>query len=146
MAKKKNGGGSRRPTATYPVGYGKPPKATQFKPGQSGNPNGRPRKTEPTLDEALSAMMDEPITISEQGQRRVVPYRDALVRSLAAKALNDAKVGLALMRYMDRTSLGGSQTSGEYPVQEEDEEILGRWRKRIVGTRRSPAHEEGNDD
>src|ERR1700758_809031 len=28
----------------YPVGYKKPPKHTQFKPGQSGNPNGRPRK------------------------------------------------------------------------------------------------------
>ena len=25
------------------VGYGRPPKASQFKPGQSGNPNGRPR-------------------------------------------------------------------------------------------------------
>lgn len=26
------------------VGYGRPPTATQFKPGQSGNPRGRPRK------------------------------------------------------------------------------------------------------
>ena len=26
----------------YEVGYGKPPKHTQFKRGQSGNPNGRP--------------------------------------------------------------------------------------------------------
>lgn len=28
---------------TDDVGYGKPPKRTQFKPGQSGNPKGRPR-------------------------------------------------------------------------------------------------------
>ena len=27
----------------YEVGYGKPPKHTQFKPGQSGNRKGRPR-------------------------------------------------------------------------------------------------------
>ena len=26
------------------VGYGRPPQATQFKKGQSGNPRGRPRK------------------------------------------------------------------------------------------------------
>src|SRR5690606_7285801 len=26
------------------AGYGRPPKETQFKPGQSGNPRGRPRK------------------------------------------------------------------------------------------------------
>ena len=29
----------------YPVGYRKTPKHTQFKPGQSGNPKGRPRKS-----------------------------------------------------------------------------------------------------
>lgn len=27
----------------YSVGKGKPPKHTQFKPGQSGNPKGRPK-------------------------------------------------------------------------------------------------------
>ena len=27
----------------YEVGYGKPPKSGQFKPGQSGNPKGRPK-------------------------------------------------------------------------------------------------------
>ena len=29
--------------ATYKVGYGKPPKQTQFKKGVSGNPSGRPK-------------------------------------------------------------------------------------------------------
>lgn len=28
----------------YPVGYGRPPVATRFRRGRSGNPNGRPRK------------------------------------------------------------------------------------------------------
>ena len=27
----------------YEIGYGKPPKQTRFKPGQSGNPRGRPK-------------------------------------------------------------------------------------------------------
>jgi hypothetical protein len=33
------------------VGYGRPPRAHQFKPGQSGNPTGRPRgaKSEATM-------------------------------------------------------------------------------------------------
>src|SRR6478752_5394166 len=38
--------------AGYAVGYGKPPKATQFKPGKSGNPNGRP-KGQPTTQQLL---------------------------------------------------------------------------------------------
>ena len=29
--------------ADYVVGYGRPPKATQFAPGKSGNPRGRPK-------------------------------------------------------------------------------------------------------
>ena len=29
--------------ASYDVGYGKPPASTRFKPGQSGNPKGRPK-------------------------------------------------------------------------------------------------------
>ena len=33
------------PTAAeYAVGYGRPPTWTQFRPGRSGNPNGRPKK------------------------------------------------------------------------------------------------------
>ena len=37
----KHGGLDERKTEQ--VGYGKPPKLTRFKPGQSGNPRGRPR-------------------------------------------------------------------------------------------------------
>ncbi len=32
-------------TGGYDVGYRKPPKHTRFKPGQSGNPRGRPKGT-----------------------------------------------------------------------------------------------------
>ncbi|XHR27473.1 MAG: DUF5681 domain-containing protein [Chthoniobacteraceae bacterium] len=32
------------PTSGYDVGYGKPPKHSQFQKGQSGNPAGRPKK------------------------------------------------------------------------------------------------------
>lgn len=34
---------ARTGNASYAVGYGRPPKATQFKEGQSGNPKGRPK-------------------------------------------------------------------------------------------------------
>ena len=42
----------RAPTGDYPVGYAKPPKATQFQPKQSGNPSGRP-KGRPSLNEII---------------------------------------------------------------------------------------------
>jgi hypothetical protein len=34
--------------ADYVVGHGRPPKATQFAPGKSGNPRGRPRGSRTT--------------------------------------------------------------------------------------------------
>ncbi len=35
--------GNRTKRGDYKVGYGRPPKSGQFKPGQSGNPAGRPK-------------------------------------------------------------------------------------------------------
>jgi len=32
-----------RPDADYEVGYARPPEATRFRPGRSGNPKGRPK-------------------------------------------------------------------------------------------------------
>ena len=37
-------------TRNYEVGHCKPPKHTQFKPGQSGNPKGRPKKDKQLAD------------------------------------------------------------------------------------------------
>lgn len=43
MAKRKRSSGSR--SGGYDVGYGKSPKETQFRKGQSGNPKRRPKRS-----------------------------------------------------------------------------------------------------
>jgi Family of unknown function (DUF5681) len=46
------------------IGYGSPPKRTQFKPGQSGNPSGRPKGIRNFRTELLDELA-ESITIKE---------------------------------------------------------------------------------
>jgi len=54
-------------TDDYEVGYGKPPKKSQFPKGTSGNPTGRPKKAR-DLGATLLREANSPITIVESGQ------------------------------------------------------------------------------
>lgn len=55
----------------YEVGYGKPPVATRFKPGQSGNPKGARRKVRPSnLGEAVDAALMRRQTVMIDGKRQ----------------------------------------------------------------------------
>ena len=70
----------------YNVGYGKPPKSGQFKPGKSGNSKGRPKGSR-KLATDLATELNEQITVREDGRSRRVSKQRALIKSLMAKAL-----------------------------------------------------------
>lgn len=67
----------------HSVGYGKPPKEHQFRPGKSGNARGRPRRE--TVD--IAAMLREPIACSVNGEKVVKSAFEAGLHSTVAKAL-----------------------------------------------------------
>jgi hypothetical protein len=79
------------------VGYGRPPTATRFKPGQSGNPRGRPKGTKNLLSD-LREELSEKIRIREGGKERQVSKQRAFVKSLVAAAVKgDARATTALV-------------------------------------------------
>jgi hypothetical protein len=73
--------------ADYEVGYGKPPKQGQFKPGRSGNPKGRPkgRKNQKT---AFEEVMGEPIPVTQNGKTRKRPAFEVALIQIRQAALN----------------------------------------------------------
>ncbi len=68
------------------VGYKKPPKSTQFKPGQSGNPKGRPKKVK-NIQELVKTIMEEEVPIKLRGEQVQVTMLEAYYRSLAHGAV-----------------------------------------------------------
>ena len=71
----------------YEVGYGKPPKKSQFQKGVSGNPSGRPKKSldfdQESIQEANSL-----ITISEKGRSKRITKREVVIKQLTKQAMS----------------------------------------------------------
>ncbi|MGO9786779.1 MAG: DUF5681 domain-containing protein [Stellaceae bacterium] len=69
------------------IGYGRPPKATQFLPGQSGNKSGRPKGRRNFITE-LRAELNSTTTVTENGQRLTVTKQLAVIKNLIAAAMD----------------------------------------------------------
>jgi hypothetical protein len=70
----------------YRVGYGKPPKNSQFKAGESGYPKGRPRGTK-NLATIFSDALNQKFEIQENGKTRMITAREGIVRRVINEAL-----------------------------------------------------------
>jgi hypothetical protein len=67
------------------VGYGSPPVATRFKPGQSGNPSGRPKKAK-SLKAELIEELEELTSVSENNQDVQVTKARAIAKAVVREA------------------------------------------------------------
>jgi hypothetical protein len=87
----------------YPVGYGRPPKNSQFKKGQSGNPKGRPKGTQ-NLATVLANELRERVVINENGQRRTVTKMVAATKQLVNRAAGGDMKALQLLWVLVRSA------------------------------------------
>lgn len=100
----------------HKIGYKKPPLTTRFKPGQSGNPKGRPKK-EPKTVETEEAMIErilaEKLTLAN-GKQMI--FQEALLR----KALNKAaeKGNLKLLRDLMKISSSSEADTTDYRAED----------------------------
>jgi hypothetical protein len=103
------------------VGYGKPPKTHQFKPGKSGNPKGRPKgaKSEATM---LVELLNRKIEIRQNGKVRKITILEGILHKLAEDSLKGNTKSAAFV--LNRLAAIASTDSTETEVYPDDKAVL----------------------
>ena len=73
-------------SSDYLVGYGRPPKASQFRPGKSGNPKGRPKGSR-SVWAFLKAAIEQKVAVTENGKTRRISALEVMLRRLVNDAM-----------------------------------------------------------
>ena len=126
----------------YQVGYGKPPKGTRFKPGQSGNRSGRPKGSRNLKTDLLDEFAEE-IVVRESGQARTMSKQRALLKGMMAKGLNgNDRVAVKLLDlYVRLTGLEAEADEAGIPLSDDEQAILRTLEERILRKARlTPDH------
>jgi hypothetical protein len=117
----------------YAVGYRRPPKASQFIAGKSGNPRGRPKGSRP-VGAVLQDIIQQKIAITENGKTRRIPALEVMLRRLANDAMrSDPRAMKLLLALIDRYSDSPETALRLGDVLAEDREILAQYLQEPAG-------------
>jgi Family of unknown function (DUF5681) len=117
----------------YEVGYGKPPRHSRFAKGQSGNPRGRPAGAK-NLSTLLSDALNETVVVTENGGRRMVSKRQAIITQLVNRSatadFRATKILLDIMRKIEVQNESASPETSAFG--EADEKVLEGLKARLA--------------
>ena len=107
------------------VGYGKPPKATRFQKGQSGNPAGR-AKGNVNFTTLLEKHGSTKVTFKENGKPKTICKREAIVMQIINKAAGgDYRATQQFIALeMIRENKSGALISSNLPLSKEDRAVI----------------------
>jgi Family of unknown function (DUF5681) len=98
------------------VGYRRPPVDRQFKPGQSGNPKGRPKGSKNFVT-TFAAILSRPIKVRDRnnGKTRTASKLEVMIEAITNKAMaGDAKAFATVIQYADKFQVFKAQMQN-YP-------------------------------
>ena len=134
----------------YVVGYRRPPKASQFMAGKSGNPKGRPKGSR-TVAAVLQDIIRQKIAVTENGKTRRIPALEVMLRRLANDAMrSDPRAIKLLLSLVDRYGDSPETARQLGDVLAEDRAILAQYLQQPAGpgpeAAWKPEDEERGDD
>ena len=126
------------------VGYGKPPRKSQFRKGRSGNPHGRP-KGRRNLKTDLQDELRQRIRIREDGRTQKISKQQALVKTLIAKGLNgDVRALDRALNLIDRYMSTDAARSLNPDLSSEDREIIENFRNLLLQSQNGSSSQESD--
>ena len=132
------------------VGYGKPPKHSQFKKGQSGNPKGRRKQVQAhePVSRIIRHSLSEEVQGKVNGKTRKMTKLAAIIEVQSAKALNGDTRAAKLVIDLGHKHIAPHQTlqemMGDRPVFSFTEKERARWstEKLLEGVVLSEEHDD----
>jgi hypothetical protein len=120
--------------SNYDVGFGKPPKKSQFRKGVSGNPTGRP-KGALSMATVLERTLREKVIVNENGRERAITKLEAAVKQLMNKAASGDLKALQLLAGLVRSAEERTQVPApDSALEEVDKKVVIGILKRFEGT------------
>ena len=109
--------------ANEQVGYKRPPTASQFKKGQSGNPAGRPKGRRSFRTE-LREVLDAKVTVTEGGRKSKVSTSYAMLLRLRQQALNGEVRAIDRLLLLAAAHLPADPPENSEAIFREDQEVI----------------------
>lgn len=93
-------------------GYKNPPKQSQWKKGQSGNPSGKPKKAA-SIEAKLKKLAAKEIVVIENGTQVSMTQDEAMLVAVLMKAM---KGDMAAVKFVTQTLGSGETTTAQSPT------------------------------
>lgn len=115
----------------YEVGYGKPPRATRWPKGKSGNPRGRAKGSK-SLATDLAVELARKVRVTQGGRTVALSMQQATLRAMMTKAIKgDMRAAQLAVQLAERLFPRAGDAQAKPSLSAEDAEVLDAFLSRM---------------